>query len=145
MFHILNIFIHGSSLITIDSCARTFIFAKIFFAALPSWCVCHTSHCHGLCTLIVGSLQMAIKKEAYLELPYVFRSHFPWYDKDIIDFLYPLIVTTSENVEQLQDAGLHPGSNLEYTGESTLNLSNSIYSDKKLLGSCVWRRDIGSR
>ncbi|KAJ2356375.1 hypothetical protein GGF43_002114, partial [Coemansia sp. RSA 2618] len=44
-----------------------------FCRSMPAWCLC-TSHCRGICTLIVNKLEMKIVVKGYFNQPYLFTA-----------------------------------------------------------------------
>ncbi|KAJ2826809.1 hypothetical protein IWW50_002186, partial [Coemansia erecta] len=44
-----------------------------FCRSMPAWCLC-TSHCRGICTLIVNELEMKIVVKGYFNQPYLFTA-----------------------------------------------------------------------
>ncbi|KAJ2660556.1 hypothetical protein IWW48_002893 [Coemansia sp. RSA 1200] len=40
--------------------------------SVPAWCMC-SGHCRGICTLLIGELEMCVSFENYSEMPYVFE------------------------------------------------------------------------
>ncbi|KAJ2003398.1 hypothetical protein H4R26_003096 [Coemansia thaxteri] len=48
------------------------IWSDGFYNSVPAWCTC-VGHCRGICTLLVGELNMDILMTAYFATPYAFR------------------------------------------------------------------------